>query len=234
MSLRNFSIFFVAIALLTLIINPALAVPKQVVHVNTPDCDPLFIPTDVHEIGNFVEFPPDEALDATIIGPAPIIPCPLNNDDLLPDILVDIRNMTGKVWQEVWYVADDETTITNFDGEANEVGFPPLQEAFRIDNIISDPGGSHHPLVSESMTPDGIWEIGESWQFVLQDYSNILNLPADAITSIGVGSASGTPATGIIDSSGSIIAVEIPEPTTLLLGSLAITGLLIRRTTRRS
>lgn len=134
------------------------------------------------------------------------------------------------MWEEVWYVADPETTITNFDGEANEIGFAPLQEAFRIDNLISDPGGSHHPLLFESMTFDGIWEIGESWQFVLQDYTNTLNLPPEAITSIGVGNASSSPATGIIESSGSIIAItKIPEPATGVLMLLGLLGAFARR-----
>ncbi|MGI9429941.1 MAG: hypothetical protein ACR2NM_14870 [Bythopirellula sp.] len=125
-------------------------------------------------------------------------------------------------------MADQETNITNFDGEANAVSFVPTTEAFRIDRKVSDPGGTHHPLISESITPDGIWEIGEAWQFVLQDYTNTLGLPPHAITSIGVGDAS-SPVTMVTDpagnpllSSGSIIAVQIPEPASAMLALLGV------------
>ena len=202
------------------------ALPTQMVHVDTPQCDPLFIPNDVHEIGDAAIFPGDESLISGNQGQTQFIPCPLTNQTNLPEVLVEMRNLSGRPWLEVWYVADQETTITNFDGEANDASFPPLQEAFRIDNDISDPGGSHHPLVFESGTPDGIWEPLESWIFVLQDYTNSLGLPPEAFTSLGVGSASIGAGAGLINSSGSIIGITIPEPTTamlLLLGCIGIT-----------
>lgn len=211
-----------SVSVVFLLAAQAYAVPTQVVHIETPQCDVLSIPTDVHEIGDFTEFPSNEALSSADIGSTFIGPCAATDDPTTPDAIVDIRNLSGIAWKEVWYVADQETNITNFDGEANDILSPSIHEAFRIDYLISDPGGSHHPLLSESMTADGIWEPGESWQFVLQDYTNTLGLPPSAITSIGVGTASGTPATGIIDSSGSIIAVAIPEPTTFALFSVSI------------
>ncbi len=219
-----------SVSLISLLASQAYALPAKVVHIETPQCDVLSIPTDVHEIGHFAEFPANEALSSADIGSTFLPVCQATDDPTTPDAIVDIRNLSGIAWQEVWYVADQETNITNFDGEANDILSPPVQEAFRIDYMISDPGGSHHPLLSESMTPDGIWEPGESWQFVLQDYTNTLGLPASAISSIGVGTASGTPATGIIDSSGSIIAIAIPEPASAMLGlSALIAGFLPRR-----
>ena len=145
------------------------------------------------------------------------------NSDLIPEVAVEIRNMTGLDWIEVWYIADNETTLTNFDGEANALGYPPVQEAFRIDAV-----GFNTPLIYESLTPDGVWEIGETWRFVIQDYTNSLGLPPSAITSIGVGDASKPPATGIVDSSGSIIGVTVPEPTTAALALLGL-GLVASR-----
>lgn len=213
----------------------SLAVPTPMIHIDPPgDCDPLFIPNNVHEIGDLIEFPADESLGHMDLGPTNVIPCPILDDTLIPNVLVDIRNTSGIEWHEVWYVADQETTITNFDGEANQAipGLAPLREAFRIDNAISDPGGAHHPLIFESLTPDGIWEIGESWTFILQDYTNSLGLPASAITSIGVGDASSTPASGVIDSSGSIIAIALPEPASLALFLGSGIGLLSLRRRR--
>jgi hypothetical protein len=145
--------------------------------------------------------------------------------------VVSIRNLSGIDWAEVWYVADQETTISNYDGEANDVNFAPLREAFRIDHSVSDPGGSHHALIAESGLFDGIWQNGETWDFILQDYFNSAGLLPSAIDSIGVGDAS-TNTAGFVSSSGSIIAIaQVPEPTTclLLLVGLATTALQRRK-----
>lgn len=228
---------FSLVALLMLA-SQVQAVPTPMIHIDPPgDCDPLFIPDNVHEIGDFSEFPSDEALASANLGPAPVAPCPILNDPTTPDVIIDIRNLSGIDWYEVWYVADQETTITNFDGEANHglPGLAPVHEAFRIDHAISDPGGSHHPLIGESMIVDGIWQAGESWQFILQDYSNFLGLPPEALTSIGVGSVSSVP-TGVNPagiplgpSSGSIIAVTIPEPATCMLLMVGLGAMSLRR-----
>jgi len=231
MSNCKFRLPLLAIAACFALANQALAVPTQVDYIDTPQCDPLSIPINVHEIGDMIEFPTDESLDHFDLGVTPILPCPPTNNSLLDEVIVEIRNTSGKEWREVWYVADQETDITNFDGEGNAFGLPLLNETFRIDNDVLDPGGIHHPLIFEGITSDGIWEIGETWRFVLQDYFNLLGLPPDAITSIGVGSASTVPLSGIIDSSGSIIAVTVPEPTTSLLflsGALLVLGIRVR------
>jgi hypothetical protein len=195
------------------------ALPTQVVHIETPQCDPLVIPSNVDELGDPLNFPSDEWLAHTTVGTANPV-CLATDLPALLDFEVSITNLTTRDFQEVWYVADPETTITNFDGEANEIGFPPLQEAFRIDNATSDPGGSHHPLLSESGPADGIWQAGETWNFVLQDYTNSSGLPADAFMSRGVGDGSSDPT-----SSGSIITVAVPEPGSMLLMVLGFLGL---------
>ena len=148
----------------------------------------------------------------------------------MPDSLVEIVNLTSRTFSEVWYIADRDTSISNVDGFAEDFGVaasgvPVSNESFRIDNMLSDPNGIHHPLVFESI-PNGLFEPGETWQFVLQDYSNALGLPPDAFTSFGVGSAS-IDIAGTIGSSGSIIAV--PEPQVLFWLAVALTGLLAGR-----
>ncbi len=222
---------FYALLTLAILTGTTSALPVKVVHIDTPQCDPLFIPSEgVHEIGDVGVFPSDEALFATDQGPSNFIPCPPMNDTTLPDPVVEMRNLSGRDWLEVWYVANRDTTITNFDGEANDSLSAPVHEAFRIDNDASDPGGSHHPLIFESLTPDGIWEIGEVWRFVLQDYSNTLGLPPSALDSLGVGDASSPSAAGTVSSSGSIIAIPIPEPSTCLLVAIAFGVVILRRT----
>jgi len=219
-----------AVTSLFLLVNQAFAVPVDVAFIDTPECDSLFIPNNgVHEIGDFSVFPAGEKLGSLDLGPISTSPCLTSADDpSVPNIVVDIRNLSGIAWEEVWYVADSATTISNVDGEANQLPFSPVQEAFRIDNDVKDPLGVNHPLIFESMTADGIWEIGESWQFILQDYTNLSGLPASALNSIGVGNAS--PDAGIIDSSGSIIAIKaVPEPNSLLLACFGLFGTFIRR-----
>ncbi len=230
--MRTNRLFLAMAAALSLASTSVLAVPTQVVHIETPQCDPLFIPTNVDEIGDALLFPSNEALTHSDLGQSPVIPCLATDDSNLPEVLVEIRNASGRVWKEVWYVANPETSITNFDGEANDISDPPVQEAFRIDNAFSDPNGTHHPLISESITSDGIWEIGETWEFVLQDYVNTLGLPPDAITSIGVGDAS-VPSGTLPPSSGSIIATPVPEPATALLTACCMAGLVAAGRHRR-
>ncbi len=211
--------------------SSAFALPTQVIHQDTPACDPLFIPTLVDEIGDFTVFPADEALGHLDLGLANPV-CTATDLPFIPDALVSIRNLTGRDLQEVWYIADKETTITNFDGEANDIAFAPLQEAFRLDHDISDPFGTHHPLVFESGPFDGIWQAGEEWRFVLQDYTNTLGLAPDAITSRGVGDASFDLAGVASPSSGSIIAIpSIPEPASAVLALLgmSLSAFVVRR-----
>lgn len=210
------------------IAQPSHALLTQVNHVDLPQCDPLSIPNTVHEIGDPVGgFPADQSLLPGTFGSANPS-CLATDSTALPDFLVSITNTSGKDFQSVWYIADEETRISNLDGFANDFAFSVAagQEAFRIDNDITDPAGINHPLRFESILPDGIWQSGEEWRFVLQDYGNLLGLAPNAIASMGVGNAS-------IDlppfqpiSSGSIIA-RVPEPATiaLLFVSLARIGL---------
>jgi hypothetical protein len=84
--------------------------------------------------------------------------------------------------------------------------------AFKIDNI-----GLNTPLVYESIAADNLFEPGEAWGFVIQDYINVFGLLPSAMGSPGVGTLSmGDPQL----SSGSIIA--IPAPGAILLGSIGV------------
>ncbi len=219
---RTLSIALMAVVALTLATTCSLhAAPTQVASADAGSCDPLFIPTDVDEIGDFSVFPPDESLSATSVQVT--LPACISTDD--PGILderVSITNLTGRDLTDVWYVANPATTITNVDGYANQIPFPVVTGenfAFRIDSL-----GVHRALVAESGLPNNIWEAGETWDFVLQDYFNANGLPANAINSIGVGD--GSIAAGVIKSSGSIIALPfVPEPGSVVLALLGGVGI---------
>jgi len=228
MTSRNVFASLIAASLSIIVANQAHAVATQMVHMNLAQCDTLFIPDDVHEIGDISVFPSSERLISGSVSSTSGSACPSTDNPTIPNAVVDIRNESGIAWEEVWYVADPETSISNYDGEANEFPFSPIQEAFRIDSDVNDPGGINHALVFESMMPDGIWEINETWQFILQDYTNLSGLSAGDINSIGVGDNS--PNFGILDSSGSIIAVTtIPEPASLALFGIGVAAAGIRR-----
>ena len=204
------------------LISAAVAVPMDVFAEDLPYQDPLFVPNFVHELGTNIagamEFPPDEEIDAydTLTDRTACHEEP-GDDPAIPNALVIMTNKTGINWRHVWYVADGgptgilpETTLSNYDGLVNGAW------AFKIDWV-----GVNKPLVGESIAMDGIFQAGETWEFIIQDYRNILGLTASTLGSIGVPS-------GPLDnlSSGSIIA--IPEPTTMLL--LTLGGLtLVRR-----
>jgi hypothetical protein len=112
----------------------------------------------------------------------------------------------------VHYVADPDTTGVGGTTISNEDGLVNLGQAFRIDTV-----GINTPLVNESMLANGVFQPGEFWTFIIQDYQNAAGLGPANFNSIGVGAASpGGP------SSGSIIAHIIPEPGALGLVTPAV------------
>jgi hypothetical protein len=198
---------------LSLAASTALAVQTTVTHVEVPACcDFLSVPTQVDELGALI-FPPNETIKASDIF-TPIIACPSQPNNQVASVQVSITNLTGRSFAHLWYVADPETTITNLDGLVNG------EEAFHIDST-----GLNQNLMFESINANGVFEPGEQWDFVIDGYFNIFGLPASQMQSIGVGPFSA----GDSDSTGSIIAAPVPEPSTCLLALSSLASLLIRR-----
>ena len=199
----------------------AQAVPTKVNYNDSLNCDTLFVPTDVHELGIAPAFStvPDELITATSTFTAQAA-CPASDIPNQPNAVLTMTNLTPTAWADVWYVADPlnlvgGTTISNFDGVVDDLAGTVPGQAFLIDRF-----GLNKPLISESGLANGIFEPGETWQFLIDDYFNTGGLSAAAFDSIGVASLS-----PVALSSGSIIARAVPEPSSLALAALGLLGL---------
>lgn len=193
------------------LVSSASAIEVEVNHENQNNCDFLFVPTMVDELG--VGFPSDELIRAQD-DPTELVACAGAESPNIPNAIVEITNLTQRRFTELWYVSDPETMISNSDGFVNN------ERAFRIDTA-----GVNRPLIFESGPVNGVFDPGEVWQFIIDDYLNMLGLPASAMSSQGlVGSLSGMDQM----SSGSIIAV--PEPGT---GGILVWGLVVMLVSNR-
>lgn len=210
-----------AVATLALLVaQPTAAFEVSVTHQDLPSCDPLLVPEQVDELG--VGFPDDELIrsQATFTD---LAACPGESPDL-SNRLLEITNLTSRTFSEIWYVTDPETTISNVDGLVNG------QSAFRVDSEISDPGGANLPLIFESDGLNDLFEPGETWRFIIDDYFNPF-LPPSALASVGlVGSFS------VSDtfSSGSIIAVPEPGGLAMAIFVFGCLGICRRSSTSRT
>jgi len=187
--------------------------------------DPLFVEGEVHELGCMLaDFPLDEAIECFDCWETTITACPEDpgDDPGMFNYEVQILNATNTPFPEVYYVADPETFLTNADGwigNLDPLGQPEGDEclAFRIDH-----DGVNRPLTFESAAWDNVFEPGEVWNFIIQDYFNQFGGPPIALDSMGVAGHSPP----FPPSTGSIIT---PEPATLALVGLGVAGLVARR-----
>ncbi len=210
----------ITIAAVLTFAGSALAYPIEPYFEDGPQ-DPLFLDGFWHELGNMPAFPQDEWIESwwTITDETSCWDGSDNPD--VPNALVFIRNLTGISWQNLHYVADPETTITNFDGWIGQVG-AGSEEAFKIDYRKA---GINGPLVSEDMAADEVFEPGEIWGFIVQDYSNAFGLDPSMFGSLGIAGASA----GDQLSTGSIIAQQVPAPSVLSLLAAGILAVRRRR-----
>ena len=188
-------VFFVSFS------STALAVPTSVYWFDIGNQDPLWLPDMVHELGTGGLFPDQEKI-SSYFSATDYVPCSENQDNpAMPNWSVGIINLTSISWTDVWYVSDPEVTLANDDGWING------RLAFKIDSV-----GVNTPLIYESIAYNDVFEPGETWHFVIQDYGHQSGLPPQLFASIGVPSAGDTYSTGSI--------IAIPAPGAILLGSI--------------
>ncbi len=193
---------------------PALAFPVDGYYQDGPACDNHGELLAYDELGNAPLFPSDELISsaATITD---MSACAITDDAMMPNALVVMTNLSGQDWTDLFYVADPETRFSNVDGFATTDPVPTagsvFTEAFRIDAV-----GGNRPLVFESMTADGVFEAGETWQFIVQDFGNLSGFGPSDFSSLDFSGGSTTNF-----SAASIVAFQpIPAP-----GAAALFGL---------
>lgn len=200
--MKKLIIASMSLALLMCFNNAARAIPTFSQWDDAGNQDPLWTPMIVHELGvnppGAALFPQNELISAYYYPDVGYTPCSQTPDNPnLPNPLVGITNMTNISWTSVWYVADFYSgaipPMTNDDGWING------GRAFKIDSY-----GLNTPLIYESIAFNGIFEPGETWEFVIQDYFNMYGLSPAAFSTVGV------PSFPDLLSSGSIVAIPAP------------------------
>lgn len=196
--------------LLTALASLASAHPVSGTYFDTNHCDNQGARQAVDELGTFV-FPPNELIDASS-SLTNLSACAAHDNPNLPNYIVRITNLTGQSWTDLFYVADISTSISNEDGMAWSAMAPgAVGQAFRIDAT-----GVNHNLLFESINANGIFEPGEIWAFIIQDFVSSWGGPAHAFDSLDFAGASSM----IPGSTGSIVQMLVPSP-----GVLAMMGL---------
>jgi len=189
----------------------AFAIPVSVSHTNSSPCDVLLVPDDVDELGTSAPFISGFEAITSSDTTTPLNACPSVAEG--SSLRITIKNLTPDDFIDGWYVSDDITTITNFDGTVNG------EEAFKIDSV-----GLNKPLVFESITSNDIFEAGETWDFIIDDYSAGFGLAPSLFDSVGVPSDTSNigPSTGSIIAYSTFVAPPVggtvlPIDTTALL-----------------
>ncbi len=198
---------------LCLLARVATANVVTVYTVSDPVQDDWTISGEWDEVGTNPPFTGSEVLSAYYIGTEEYDPCPNEKEDGV-NVLVYMVNNSTFYYYDVYYVADPETDLTNYDEWVGNAGMGDAKKAFRIDYI-----GENQPLIAEHTAVNGIWEPGEAWEFVIQDYTNTLGVGAEKLGSLGIAGASA----GDTVSSGSILVPEPASLSLLVLGALAVT-----------
>jgi len=204
------------------------AVPVTGVYLEDARCDNIPNQTLTHELGNAAIFPINEGI-VYQVAPATFTVC-VPDDGFANDWIVTMTNVSGVDWQDVFFVGDLGMRIGNSDGNMIDVVGAPgvVTDAFRIDSL-----GLNNNLLAESITPNNIFQNGETWTFNVSNFFGpgpifpppIMNTPG---VFAGSDSIFPLPPTN----TASILANPVPEPSAIFALALPAAALLMRRRTR--
>lgn len=200
---------------------PAGATIVVITAVDLPGCDVLYVPSVplAEEFGNPDTFPEGEWINhmsspsSQTVCDTPLID-PVNgviDNPLISNRRITIENLQTFDIPDLFYVVGGASnqipagTFSNYDGMVNGAF------AMQIDRI-----GVNRPLVFESLDQDQIFQAGEIWQFVVQDY-------------VGQGTGGAFFSPGIVGND-TLPSIIVPEPAGIALSVLG--GLLVLRRRR--
>lgn len=200
--------------LLLLVAQNASAYPVFAQSLDNPRCDPLPQMNLSHELGDAPVFPIDELI-ASVSAQVPMTVC-VGDDGIANDWLVTITNLSPTAWMDMMFVVDQLNAVGNADGvviDATGAG---------TDAFLIDPFGVNPNLIFESMTPNVIFEPGETWEFLVTNFiASGLPTPFD---SLDIGALSvGLPSTASIIANP---APTVPIPSSIWLFGSGILGLI--------
>ena len=204
------------------------AVPILGVYNEDPRCDAIPSQTLTHELGEVQFFPLNEAITVNISA-APFTVC-VPDDGIANDWIIDMQNVSGIAWTDLFFVADLGLTIGNADGNViDPVNAPGVAvDAFRIDSL-----GINANLLGESQIADNIFAPGENWRFTVSNYFDPAGTaPAPRFRIPGFFGGS-EPFPNAAGSTASILANPVPEPSAVVALALPAMALLMRRRPRR-
>jgi hypothetical protein len=194
--------------------------------VDDPRCDPIS-GAPPEELGTgFVR--PERIASSAVL--TPLRACVADNGIPGDDWLVSITNLSGRRWVNLGFIADVGNTVGNADGLYGGVA-----DVFRIDTAVANA-----PLVAESINPDLIFQVGETWTFIVNDFV-VTAGPAGppVFGSVGVGPFSAVnPRSNasivVLDPSGVLDPNPIPEPTTVVMFAIGLAGIAVRQAKART
>src|SRR5256714_6986320 len=148
--------------------NIASAVPIVGKYIEDSRCDPIPNQPLSDEIGDVSTFPANEAIQV-VVSPTTTVVC-VPNDGIQNDWNVQITNVSGQAWQDLFFVANYDINVGNADGTVVDPGNAAiLSDSFRIDGTVT--AGVNSSLV-ESGVADEIFSPGETWRFLVSNFQH--------------------------------------------------------------